>query len=282
MVGLVVGTAAAIVWLAPTSSSVSFHVMGSAWLGGMSLAGSYWLQTRFRLGLHQHSATIGWGASSVARQVSRAQRLGYAGVAGALIAVVVTVAAAWFARPASVAVAIGAGVAAGLLTWCALQFRAVRDFGSIEAQQLAHLAERNAVERAALEQRQRLEQAYSDAQAVVQVGSSYGLSAFTPLPHGSTLLRDDESVHLSIYAGYQRLVDGGWTQGQTCQILVTTARILVRTHTHGELSFWWDGLTALVPRDQAAEFHYESGAPLLLVGHQVASVIAYASLVRNL
>lgn len=169
------------------------------------------------------------------------------------------------------ALVAGIGIAAGGAVWIGLANRTVRYTTRAEH-------ERTAAHRANLarDHERALRQAGdSRAATLASVLATQGLSALTPLPPGPTLLEVDEIAHLSLRAYYYRLDRGEWVDGQHCDFLVTTERLVARTSTHGELSHWWDRLTAFNVIDNGVELHYDSSDPVAILGPDTASVRTY-------
>ncbi len=104
-----------------------------------------------------------------------------------------------------------------------------------------------------------------------------GFESLTPVHPGTTVLRAGEVVHLTDLMHFSRLDTGLWVAAQWCPVLVTNERIVARTQTAGELSFWWDGVTAIVPTAYAVELHFDVGIPLRLDGDSAELVSIYAT-----
>lgn len=104
-----------------------------------------------------------------------------------------------------------------------------------------------------------------------------GFDSLTPVDAGTTVLRPGEVVHLSDLMHVSRLDSGRWIAGQWCPVLVTTERVVARTRTAGELSFWWSGVTAIVPTADDIELHFDVGIPLRVAGGSAALVGIYAT-----
>lgn len=104
-----------------------------------------------------------------------------------------------------------------------------------------------------------------------------GFDSLTPVNPGTTVLRPGEVVHLMDRMHFSRLDVGRWVAAQWCPVLVTNERIVARTHTAGELSFWWHGVTAIVPTAVDVELHFDIGIPLRLGGDSAELVGIYAT-----
>lgn len=104
-----------------------------------------------------------------------------------------------------------------------------------------------------------------------------GFDSLTPVAPGTTVLRSGEVVHLMDRMHFSRLDAGRWVAAQWCPVLVTNERIVARTYTAGELSFWWNGVTAIVPTLDDVELHFDVGIPLRVGGDSAQLVGIYAT-----
>lgn len=182
-------------------------------------------------------------------------------------------AASEWTMSARMGLAVGVAVAISCGVWMVLAARTVRYTNIFERARVT------AYQRGVIASHERAarEAANRRAGVLAKTLAGQGLSALTPLSPGPTLLSRGEVAHLTMNVFYSRLDYGEWVDGQQCEVLVTTERLVARTVTHGELSFWWSNLTAARAHDLGVELHYDSSDPISLCGPDTALISVYAS-----